>query len=143
MPTKLQTGFTLVELIIVVAIISILASIAIPAYNGYVETSKRSDAQASLMALAIAQEKYRASNPKYGSLSAAVNESAAVNDLSGYGVTALSKSEYYSLASSPVSGSEGKEFTATATAKFKDEEGAEISINQDGPSGTLSCWGKN
>ena len=65
MPRKLQTGFTLVELIIVVAIISILASIAIPAYNGYVETSKRSDAQASLMALAIAQEKFRASCPSY------------------------------------------------------------------------------
>jgi type IV pilus assembly protein PilE len=74
MPTKLQTGFTLLELIIVVAIISILASIAIPAYNGYVETSKRSDAQASLMALAIAQEKYRAQCPSY-----AQNFGSAIN----------------------------------------------------------------
>lgn len=49
MPRKLQTGFALVELIIVVAIISILASIAIPAYNGYVETTKRSDGQACLI----------------------------------------------------------------------------------------------
>ena len=68
MPRKLQTGFTLVELIIVVAIISILASIAIPAYNGYVETSRRSDGQAALMALAIAQEKYRVQCKEYASL---------------------------------------------------------------------------
>lgn len=131
MPRKLQTGFTLVELIIVVAIISILASIAIPAYNGYVETSKRSDAQASLMALAIAQEKYRATSPTYTSV---------IGDLNG--VSSASESGYYTLA---VTAASGATFTATATPDgWTDSNGncSPMSINQDGPTGTLSCWGR-
>jgi type IV pilus assembly protein PilE len=132
MPRKLQTGFTLVELIIVMAIISILASIAIPAYKDYVTVSKRSDAQASLMALAIAQEKYRATSASYATV---------IGDLNSYGVTANSESDYFTLAISSASSS-GFEATASPKSPHSDSGCPSIDINQDGPTGALSCWGR-
>jgi type IV pilus assembly protein PilE len=61
-------GFTLLELMIVVVIISILAAIAIPAYGRYAYRAHRVDGQELLLRLANAQERYYSTNNKYGSL---------------------------------------------------------------------------
>ena len=46
-----KSGFTLVELLIAVAIISILAAIATPAYNGYVEEARLTSAKSSALSI--------------------------------------------------------------------------------------------
>lgn len=67
---KTNKGFTLIELMIVVAVIAIIAAIALPAYSDYVTRSKRADGKAGLLAMQLAQEKYRANNTEYASTAA-------------------------------------------------------------------------
>lgn len=58
-------GFTLLELLVVVAIIGILSSIGIVAYNGYTESAAQKAAENSLQAMTIAQQEYKSNNGTY------------------------------------------------------------------------------
>jgi prepilin-type N-terminal cleavage/methylation domain-containing protein len=58
-------GYTLIEMMITVAIIGILAAVAIPAYNGYVQTGKQAEAKAGLSTIALLEEQYFAENRTY------------------------------------------------------------------------------
>src|SRR5690554_7875076 len=62
-----QNGFTLIELMITVAIVAILASIAIPSYESYTRKANRSDGLDSIHNILIAQERYYADNMEYAS----------------------------------------------------------------------------
>ena len=58
-------GFTLIELMIVVAIIAIIAAIAYPSYQESVRKAKRADAQTTLMELSQFMERHYTSNGRY------------------------------------------------------------------------------
>lgn len=62
-------GFTLIELMCCVAVAGVLSSIAYPSYQHVVHKTRRSDAHVAMLQLQMAQERYRADNPSYGSLS--------------------------------------------------------------------------
>ena len=60
-----RRGFTLIEVMIVVAIVAILAAVALPSYQEYVRRSKRAEAQAILMEAAQFMQRYYSANDRY------------------------------------------------------------------------------
>ncbi len=62
---RLSRGFTLVELMIVVAIIAVLAAVAYPAYQDQVRKSRRAQAKADLVELSQMAERWRTVNNTY------------------------------------------------------------------------------
>lgn len=133
-----SSGFTLIELMVVVAIIGILAGVAYPSYTENVIKGKRSDAKAALLQVQLAQEKYRANNTTYGTLA-------------DIGVISTSPQGYYTIA---VATNTATAYTATATplSPFADATCGTFAVNKDGKTTSASvqttaakvteCWGK-
>ena len=145
-PAKLsgQAGFTLIELMIVIAVIGILAAVGYPSYTSYVDRAKRTDGTALLMDAASRQERYFFDQNRY---------TTSLSDL-GYGSGTITSGEgYYSLsAAAGPTGSANTSYalTATKTAAFGSEKLSCGNLTLDsqgkqGVSGSASvkeCWGQ-
>lgn len=71
-----QRGLTLIEMIITVAIISILAGIAIPLYDGYVTEGHFTSIRTSINSMRVPIEDFRLENGNYGGVTTLVGEAA-------------------------------------------------------------------
>jgi type IV pilus assembly protein PilE len=98
---KKNNGFTLIEMVIAVALVCILTTISVMSYISYVRKSRRTDAINSLLSISLAEERYRSNNATYGTLAQA------------WGGVTTSQGGYYTLAISNVSATA---YTITATA---------------------------
>ena len=72
-PGRRGGGFTLIELMIAVAVVAILAAIAIPSYQSSIRKSRRQDAKTALLDLASREERYFTLNNAYTNGTAVAN----------------------------------------------------------------------
>lgn len=112
-------GFTLIELIVVVAIVAILGAIALPSYQRYVQRGNRAAAQAFLTDLVNKEQLYLQTARQYGTLT----------DL---GITTPADvAKAYSVRIVPAAGTPPT-FVATATPSGTQATDGWLSIDQDG-----------
>jgi len=121
-------GFTLIEMMIVIAVIAILASIALPSYESYVKRGKVQEATSSLAAERVGMEQYFQDNRTY--IGAVLKANATK-----YWTYALSNltATTYTITASPAAGSgmTGYQYTI-------DQNNAKTSV-ADGTAGA-TCW---
>ena len=135
-----SAGFTLLELLIVVAVFSIIMSMSIAGYRQYITRANRVDATTLLLRVAAAQERYYLEQNTY------------TDDLAALGFpNALSERGYYTLEVAPALGGLVVGYTATATvvddqSQSDDTKCQELTVNESGlrsskPEDAEVCWG--
>jgi len=135
---RLSAGFTLIELMITVAIVGILVSIAYPSYQDSIMKSRRVDAQGALMGFANAMERYYTVNNTYPS-AGTTGIYAATSPVDG-------GTAYYNLSISASTSSAYQIQAAPTGAQATDKCGT-LTLDQTGVRGFngtgmthLDCW---
>ena len=137
MSNNKNRGMTLIELMVVVAIVAILASVALPTWNSQVQKSRRADARNTLILVRVEQEKYRADNGSYASSMSAL----------GLGIYNSSSRDYYNVS---IVSSSATAFVASAAPNANGGQSGDscgtFAINQSGLDGSgeyasiSDCW---
>lgn len=126
-------GFTLIELMITIAILAIIAAIAVPAYNNQVEKTRRADAVSGLTSTAQQLERcFTRTNSYAGCLDP---------------LTFNSDDEFYQIVVAPTGGGTGYNLTATAQGVQAGEACSPFTLDHLGNRGAAStsdrCWGSD
>ena len=132
-------GFTLIELMITVAIVAILARIAIPAYTDYIRRGQIPEAFTYLSDYRVKMEQYYQDNRNYGATSgtACATDSGA----STWNGFAPSGAKYFTF--SCATSSSGQSYTITATGNAGRATGHVYTITQTGAQATTQFKGDN
>jgi type IV pilus assembly protein PilE len=140
-------GVTLIELMLVVVIIAILASIAVPSYRAYLLRSQRTDARTALLKIQSAQERFLLQQNRY-----ALDDELTVAPPAGLGQLRVSDNGFYQI--EIVEGATPTEYVLEATpvsdrgqqddskcAEFSiDQNGIKRAVNTSGTDTTQDCW---
>lgn len=106
--SRIQRGFTLMELMIVVAVIAILSAIAYPNYQEFLKKGRRAAAQSHLMEIALQQQQYLLDARTYASDLATLNMQTP-NDVASFYQITITASDgpppSFTITATPISGS--------------------------------------
>lgn len=104
-------GFTLLELLVSVAIIGILVAVAVPQYRGYVDSTRLNNAKNNLRAIYMKEQEYYTNNNVYYSPGACGNNAAVINT-NLFGGQSIIVDSYYTYC---ITQTTTTDFTAKAT----------------------------